>query len=138
MVASFFVHNKVFRVPRARVLVWNEHGELLLVRGWIGRNEWGLPGGGVNKGEAPEVAARRELKEEIGIDVPLDSLGYAASIAYHYEAVIYSTQIDAAALPLIPYNPWEITDIRWFAPEHLPTDLSPLVVLALKKLPKQG
>src|SRR5882672_5272255 len=39
---------------------------LLLVRSSY-RVGWQLPGGGVRRGEMPEVAARRELAEEIGL-----------------------------------------------------------------------
>lgn len=35
---------------------------------------WVFPGGGVDMNEAPEVACKRELMEEVGIDIDLDSL----------------------------------------------------------------
>ena len=42
---------------------------LLLVR-FSYRAEWGFPGGGIKRGEAPDAAARRELAEEIGLVAP--------------------------------------------------------------------
>ena len=46
--------------------VAGEDGKLVLVRQSYTRG-WVLPGGGVSRGEAPEVALLRELKEEIGL-----------------------------------------------------------------------
>lgn len=132
----FVIYNKLFRVPRARILVWNENGELLLVRNWAGTQQWGLPGGGVERGENPEAAAKRELYEEVGVDVVIETLAYVATIQYQYEAVIYATRITKDAVPAKPHNPWEITDLQWFSPKDLPPDLSPLVSLALKNLSK--
>ena len=44
--------------------------ELLLVRSSY-RTEWNFPGGGMRRGETPQTAARRELAEEIGLDVTM-------------------------------------------------------------------
>ena len=54
-------------------LVWNQHGELLFCRMDPDRGvfpgQWGFPGGGIEPGERMEDALRRELKEELGIEV---------------------------------------------------------------------
>ncbi len=56
--------------PRTRgvkVMLFNAAGELMLIRNSYGRSElWVLPGGGICPFEAPEAAARREIKEELG------------------------------------------------------------------------
>lgn len=134
--AFFVMYNKLFRTPRARVIVWNENDELLLVRNWAGKQQWGLPGGGVERNERPVNAAKRELYEEIGVNVSLKDLVHVATLPYQYEAWIYSTSIKEGDLPVKPHNPWEIIDIQWFSLKKLPTDLSPLIPSALKNLSK--
>ncbi len=135
-VAFFFIYNHIFHVLRARVVVWNERGELLLVRNWGGKQQWGLPGGGVERRENPAMAAKRELYEEVGVSVPLTHFTYITTLHYQYEAPIYSVTIMKTDMPDKPHNPWEITAIKWFSPSQLPPDISPLVALALKKLSK--
>lgn len=54
-------------------LVWNRRGQLLLCqmsphRG-VFPGQWGIPGGGLESGESMEVALRRELREEIGVEI---------------------------------------------------------------------
>lgn len=55
-----------------RAIVTDEFGRLLLVR-FVGFPEgdlWAAPGGGIEPGESPESAVRRELHEEVGLRDP--------------------------------------------------------------------
>jgi nucleoside triphosphatase len=54
-------------------LVWNRDGGLLFCRmdpeRGVFPGQWGFPGGGIELGERMEDALRRELREELGIEV---------------------------------------------------------------------
>jgi len=64
--------------PTADVIIENGPGIVLVRR----KNEpigWALPGGFVDAGECVEAAAVREMKEETGLDVHLETLLYVYS-----------------------------------------------------------
>jgi 8-oxo-dGTP pyrophosphatase MutT (NUDIX family) len=125
MALGFYIYNHLTHRPRARVVVRNEYGEFLLVRNWGGLRSWGLSGGGVERGERPVEAARRELNEEVGIDVPIERFEYLTTLEAGYPAPIYVVTVVRGDLPALPHNPWEITHVAWFSADNLPL-LSPL------------
>ncbi len=50
-----------------KALVIDDHGRFLLQK--EGRGVWDLPGGGLDFGEEPRVALKREVQEEVGLEV---------------------------------------------------------------------
>lgn len=60
---------------RTRVLVMHDD-EVLVIKHWLGRDFWQLPGGGLHKKEAVLVGAARELLEETGIVAAYADLQY--------------------------------------------------------------
>jgi 8-oxo-dGTP diphosphatase len=53
----------------AAALIRDQAGQVLLVDP-VYRDTWGLPGGAVEAEESPQLACRREVAEELGLDRP--------------------------------------------------------------------
>ena len=75
----------------------------------ISRNRWGLPGGRVESGESAEAATRREMNEELGIEIGelIDCGDYRYKGTLHK---VFGTRFDGA-LGAVDYN--EIERIGW-------------------------
>jgi 8-oxo-dGTP pyrophosphatase MutT (NUDIX family) len=52
------------RTRRAYVAIVYDK-QLILIKNWLARDTWRLPGGGVSKGESPATSVLREVKEEL-------------------------------------------------------------------------
>lgn len=61
------------------VLVSSRGRVALIRRRRAGREYWSFPGGGIKSGESPSRAARREVAEELGLDVRPERLLAVAS-----------------------------------------------------------
>ncbi len=51
------------------MIIRDPHDRVLLVHTTYGNRLWEIPGGGLEPGEHPEIAAAREVAEEIGFDL---------------------------------------------------------------------
>lgn len=65
-------HEKII-IVYAGGCIFNKNGEVLLQKR-ADCNKWGFPGGAVELGETPEMTAKREVKEETGLDVEVGNL----------------------------------------------------------------
>ena len=63
-------HDKII-LTFAGGCIFNENGEVLLQKHGDSK-KWGFPGGAVEIGETPQMAAVREIKEETGLDVRVE------------------------------------------------------------------
>lgn len=111
--------------------------EVLLIRHTY-REGWYLPGGGVDKGESLEEAARREAEEEVGADVgELNLLGVYSNFAEHksdHVAIFYTRDF---TLDEFEANN-EIADRRWFPISSLPAEVSAGTARRLRELAAGG
>jgi ADP-ribose pyrophosphatase YjhB (NUDIX family) len=85
---------------------------------------WGVPGGWLNKGEAPARCALRELEEETGLSAVLGPVVHVSqeSIPPHI-GIAYAAKIEPGQLELSS----EIIDADWFASDELPEPILPFV-----------
>lgn len=112
------------KVPIAgvSVIVTNLGGDVLLLKHSYGPDVWGLPGGGLGKGEDPMAAAQRELREELGVELvrlePVGTLEEVLSGSPH-TAHIFTGVCDRQPQP----DRREVTEARFFPSHSLPEPL---------------
>jgi 8-oxo-dGTP diphosphatase len=79
--------------------------------------KWSFPAGFVERGEQVEEAARREAKEEIGLDVEIGQL--LGLFSTPGETVVLAVYIGrAGAGEAIAAD--DLTEVAWFSPDDLP------------------
>lgn len=101
-------------------IVSDEAGHVLLLRHrfWNGR-AWGLPSGYVRRGEAPEVALEREVREETGLTISDIVLVQARAFPAWME-LLYRAHVRAGTPQP---DGREILAATFFAPHELPADI---------------
>ena len=62
-------HDQVYPEPTVGALIVNKEGKILLAKSHKWFDNYTLPGGHIEIGEAMEEAVKREVKEEVGLDV---------------------------------------------------------------------
>lgn len=102
-------------------VIRREDDRVLLVRQRY-RRSWGLPGGLLSRGEAPDDAVRREVAEEVGLAIDLvGSPVVVVDPGPQRVDVVYAAVPSAGSAPdtARPTSP-EIVEARWFSADDLP------------------
>ena len=124
----------------AGVVIYNEHGELLLIHRNTDRLvQWELPGGKVESGETVQQTAIREAREEIGVDVEVgDILGSAEfdHDGYHWNYTwVLATVVNEQKPVICELEMFD--EIAYFSIDHLKkhtVTISPNVMNLLQKI----
>jgi ADP-ribose pyrophosphatase YjhB (NUDIX family) len=110
---------------------------VLLVRHTYGPREWEIPGGGIKRHEPPARAARREMREELGVQIEdWIALGELAVTMNRRTGTLHCFHAIVRAAGLEP-DRGEIADARWFSHHDLPPDRGPYVVPIVARLQAQ-
>lgn len=113
-------------------LVLDGAGRVLLVRHGY-QPGWQLPGGGVDGGETPQTAIRRELAEEVGLTGGSVTLvGHYFRTAFWMTNVIALYRIEGAGIAFRPSL--EIREICWADPAFPPPGTTPATRRRLAEL----
>ena len=106
----------------AGAMIFDADGRILLLDHVFRPDSgWGVPGGFLSKGEQPEAALRRELKEEIGIEVENVEMLFARTLPRQRQIEIY---FRARAIGRPEPCSFEIKRAGWFHLDDLPPELS--------------
>lgn len=115
----------------AHALFRDEAGRVLLLETSY-KNDWELPGGVVEPGEPPRLAAEREITEEIGLRLRLDQpliadwmppyLGWSDAVEFIFDGGVLDAATAAAVAPQDP----EIRAAHWVEPHEVPERVTAL------------
>lgn len=142
----------------ARVLLMDKEDRLLLFKfGSRRRNHvWLTPGGGIDEGEAVNVAAARELREETGLVVTPEQLGAVVAMTGGYAELgswikgniredFFFHRVDSLNIDNSGFTDYErksIAEIRWWSVADLESTAENVVpwglVPLLKSLLRDG
>jgi 8-oxo-dGTP diphosphatase len=111
-----------FRIGAFAII--EREGLILLARrsdiGW-----WNLPGGGLESGETVEEGLRREVREEVCVEVDVVRLVGVYSKPQKNEVVLtFLCRLAEGQEDAIGTSD-EVSETGWFAPDELPADLLP-------------
>ena len=125
--AGDFYQGLAKRAASANVIVENTQGELLVVKAHY-KPYWSLPGGWIEDSDTPRQSAKRELAEEVGLEVDESSLELASvidRISPHADTYLFVfrliDQIDKSTKFKLQSD--EIADFAWVTKAEIHEEL---------------
>ena len=119
---SMRITQKRFTVT-AGALIFNDTGQVLLLKHrFRAGSGWGIPGGFLEAGEHAEQAVRRELREEVGLELEQVEIFTSRTFGRPSQVeILFRARVSANA----EVNPqaMEVERAEWFAVRSLPDGL---------------
>jgi|TARA_B100001971_G_scaffold175431_1_gene169050 nucleoside triphosphatase len=108
--------------PTVGGLILHKSGEILLVKSFKWKDYWTVPGGHIEIGETAENAIKREIKEEVGLDIDSASLLLIQEAIYpkNFNAHKHFIFLDYLCLSKskdVELDNREIQEYIWMTPE---------------------
>ena len=108
--------------------VLTDGDRVLLVRHTYGHRAWDLPGGAVRRGEPPAATARREMHEELGVQIDdWRPIGEIRGHIDHRNDTMHCFHTELGPQPLT-LDLCELDTAQWFPRSQLPRDLGRFVI----------
>src|SRR5688572_9166904 len=108
-----------FTVSAAGIIT-NERGEVLLLDHILRPvSGWGIPGGFMEPGEQPDVALRREIREETGLELTDIAIHRCRTHGRHIEIIMMAQGVGEAEV-----KSREISQLGWFDVDDMPPEMS--------------
>jgi len=129
-IADLFATETGYTTPKldVRAAVFNQAGEILLVREAVDQNRWTLPGGWADVNLTPAENCAKEVREESGYEVRVERLvalwdrtrqGHGPLIFSVAKAVFLCSVTGG-----VPATSLETSGIGWFRRDSVPDDVS--------------
>lgn len=125
---------KLVQRSSAYAVIRGKNGVLLVGDRTRSDDKWDLPGGGIDPDETPSEAVKREVKEEVGLDIVGDTKEICEFIEYFYdldsqngwESTRYFYAVTVTGPPQMAGNGDDIVEARYFTEPLSANDVAPV------------
>jgi 8-oxo-dGTP diphosphatase len=114
----------VVRVGLGVLIVRDDKVLMLKRKGSHGEGTWSLPGGHLEIGESFSDCARREMMEELGVEIePHSVISVSNDIMYGKHYITIGVKAAIRSGEIMNNEPHKCEAIRWFKLDELPSPL---------------